>query len=978
MRGLAHFIRDIRETTGNKQMEEKRVKEELAKIKSKFIHEGQMTLYDRKKYVCKLMFIAMLGYPIEFGHLEGLKLMAEEAASEKLIGYLSITVLLNENSPMITLTTHTIYRDLLSGVDFNVGLALTAISTIGNKEFLEAMHTGVQGIVLKGCCNVETLKKSVLTLLCLFRKYPGIVDLPLIIEQLSNYLDSSSESLVMASVSFMLGTISSETKPLFVSVVSQLLRILSRIIVDKKTDPRNMYYGVQSPWMQAKILSLLQLLDPPTDPAELSLLSEALRRTIQSTERALTEAQTQQKQRGTSNRVNVMISIFAEVFSIVIRWKLGMGLIQEAVNIVERFIVNKRKANLRYIGLSLLPRLRMLQTPEFNYFALCQQFEQHIVVALHESDLSLRIKALNVLVSMCHIANAPEIVKELLSYLRLGHSTLFRAKLFLCIAYLAEQYFERDSSQYIDVMMDAIKDADDASHPSVVQLLIHTVVNNSHIQKRAATVSFRTLAQKRFSNEVLVKLAGFFLGEYGCQIALNPESSPVKQVRVIRHQLAFAAETTQGVLLHALLKLYCTYENAELREMVVKIFYKCTFSSSLQIQQWSREYLSLIDNCSAVLLSSLIEPMPPFALEQSERISSIIQRAGGVWMSTFSHEIAPSLLPEEPEPQKPLPDHEIIPLKELKDQFQKVVRTPAVNSDQLNIFQTSFSGTETEQKNIELNSYNEHLFRDVLTGKSQLMFQDDFIEIRCHQKFFYANARIVLTVVQRPSSSGGNAAVEHPEICIAAVDAGLLLEMRLMDLPSGPLPVSLPLNVELAARSAYPFEWSPSIRVAYTVASESYVRLIMVPLVTAQFVVPYDFGSVNGISNTPLTLEQVREKINKKGKSPLFSSIVCENKIPHTEDFLESILKKLGYNVSLHSTEPAFLNIPGTQCSISRKVIGVGAHSCSTPTATVRYHPVVVELQFSNTPSELLVSIFAPCKCLQDGILSSIKLHLCT
>lgn len=976
MRGLAHFIRDIRETTGDKRMEEQRVTEELAKIKSKFIREGQMTLYDRKKYVCKLMFITMLGYPVEFGHLEGLKLMAEEAASEKLIGYLSITVLLNENSPMITLATHTIYRDLLSGIDFNVGLALTAISNIGDRGFLEAMHNGVQEIVLKGSCNAETLKKSILTLLCVFRKFPGFVDLPLIIETISKYLESSSESLVMACVSFMLGSVSSETKPLFSTVVPLLLKILSRTIIEKKTEPRNMYYGVQSPWLQTKILGLLQFLDPPTDPVELSLITEALRRTIQSTERVLAEAQTQQKQRGTSNRVNVMISIFAEVFSLIIRWELGMSLMQEAVNIVERFVVNKRKANIRYIGLALLPRLRMLETSEFNYFALCQQFEQNVVVALHESDLSIRIKALNVLVSMCNNGNAPEIVKELLSYLRLGHSSLFRAKLFLCIAYLAEEYFERESSQYIDVMMAAIKDADDASHPSVVQLLVHTVVNNPNIQKRAATVAFRALAQKRSSNEELVKVAGFFLGEYGCQIALNPESSPIKQVQVIQHQLAFAANTTQGVLLHALLKSFCTYENAKLREKILKVFRKCSFSSCLQVQQWSREYLSLIENSSAGLLSSLIEPMPPFPLEQSKRISSLIQRAGGMWISTFSRPTGSGVAFADPNALKPIPLDEIIPLKELKDQHQKAGKTPCAIPDRFSAFQTPTS--EIEEKTHALRTLNATLFQRFLKGESQLLFQDDFIEITCRQKFFYENARMGLAISQKAAGAEGSSVAENPEIDIAAVDAGLLLEMRLVESSSSPSPLSFPVNVELAARSTYPFAWSPSIRVAYTAAGQSYLRIIMLPFVTTHFIVPYDLGSVPEKGSTSLALEQVREKINAEGKSPLTCSIACKSGISLTEEFLEGLLKKLGYTVSMNSAERMDLYLADAQSQNRMTVIGVGAHSCFGPTSSVRYSPVLVELQFSRMAIEILVSITAANACLQEGVLTSLKLHLCT
>uniref|UniRef100_A0A0A9ZCE0 AP-2 complex subunit alpha n=1 Tax=Lygus hesperus TaxID=30085 RepID=A0A0A9ZCE0_LYGHE len=114
MRGLAHFIQDIRAATNNKRNERIRVDEELAKIRAKFVNAVCMTVYQRKKYVCKLMFISMLGYRVTFGHMEAVRLMAGNTASEKLIGYLALTVLLDESSELLTLTTHTVYQDLLS------------------------------------------------------------------------------------------------------------------------------------------------------------------------------------------------------------------------------------------------------------------------------------------------------------------------------------------------------------------------------------------------------------------------------------------------------------------------------------------------------------------------------------------------------------------------------------------------------------------------------------------------------------------------------------------------------------------------------------------------------------------------------------------------------------------------------------------------------------------------------------------------
>ena len=39
--------------------------------------------YDRKKYICKLLYMFMLGYEIDFGHMEAVNLISSDKYSEK-------------------------------------------------------------------------------------------------------------------------------------------------------------------------------------------------------------------------------------------------------------------------------------------------------------------------------------------------------------------------------------------------------------------------------------------------------------------------------------------------------------------------------------------------------------------------------------------------------------------------------------------------------------------------------------------------------------------------------------------------------------------------------------------------------------------------------------------------------------------------------------------------------------------------------
>jgi len=50
-------------------------------------YQGDKTLdgYQKKKYVCKLLFIFLLGHDIDFGHMEAVNLLSSNKYTEKQI-----------------------------------------------------------------------------------------------------------------------------------------------------------------------------------------------------------------------------------------------------------------------------------------------------------------------------------------------------------------------------------------------------------------------------------------------------------------------------------------------------------------------------------------------------------------------------------------------------------------------------------------------------------------------------------------------------------------------------------------------------------------------------------------------------------------------------------------------------------------------------------------------------------------------------
>ena len=608
MRGLANFIQDIRKATSNRDEEQRRIDVELSKIRSKFRETGKLTAYDRKKYVCKLMFIAMLGYTVDFGHMEGVQLLSGDSTSEKLIGYLSLSVFLNENHELLTLTTHTVHLDLLSGKEFNTCLALTAIGNAGGKDFAEAMSHGVEKLILaKVSPNVK--KKAFLAMLRLYRKYKAVVDLSKIVPVAVDLITDSNMGVANCAVTFIQGILESSEEvagPLS-RVPANCIAVLERIIMHKSTEVDYIYYSVPAPWLQTKLIRLLQYFPRP----EAHLLDRAVRilEKIQSaTDRVLADAQTHQRQRGTQNRCNAMNAVLAEVVSLVIQWDCR-SLLDPCQKTLKAFVKDRKEANLRYMGLALTARLSFCNNIEARYTQHIEDLQQEIFLALEDPDVSIRKKALELLYTTCTRQTAREIIDRFTEYIPHTEAT-FRADLVLVIAALAEKYCT-DNAWYCEALLHLLQAAGDSVPRDVWHRLVHVVVDTPSIQKRLTEAAFAALLVPA-SPEVILTVASFLLGEFGYTIAVNAGSEPIAQINALYARLSTASADAKCVVLSALCKLYNLYAVPSARDRIVRIFEQFTSNVHPEIQQRAVEYLTLVTTLSDETLQRVLEPLPPF------------------------------------------------------------------------------------------------------------------------------------------------------------------------------------------------------------------------------------------------------------------------------------------------------------------------------------------------------------------------------
>ena len=173
MRGLTVFISDIRNCK-SKEAERKRINKELANIRSKFKND-RLDGYQKKKYVCKLLFIFLLGNDIDFGHQEAVNLLSSVRFSEKQIGYLFVSVLIGETHDLLQLIIQAIRHDLESRNPIFNTLAMQCVANIASQDMAEQLGKDVAPLLVSPDTTEGVKQTAALCLLRLLRTNPKAV-----------------------------------------------------------------------------------------------------------------------------------------------------------------------------------------------------------------------------------------------------------------------------------------------------------------------------------------------------------------------------------------------------------------------------------------------------------------------------------------------------------------------------------------------------------------------------------------------------------------------------------------------------------------------------------------------------------------------------------------------------------------------------------------------------------------------------------
>ncbi|GAA29663.2 AP-2 complex subunit alpha, partial [Clonorchis sinensis] len=576
--------------------------------------------YQKKKYVCKLLFIFLLGHDIDFGHTEAVNLLCSNRYTEKQIvcllyfpptdrfqGYLFISVLINEAHPLMNLVITRLKDDLSSRNPVFVNLALQCIANIGSREMAENFAQEIPKLLVSGDTIDSIKQNAALCMLRLIRIAPELITYDDWTVRTIHLLNDQHLGVVTSAVS-LIDALVKRSPEEHKGCVPLAVSRLSRLITSSYTDLQDYtYYFVTAPWLSVKLLRLLQNYPPPEDTSVRARLTECL-------ETILRKVQEPPKSKKVQHP-NAKNAVLFEAINLIIHMDCDSKLLVRACNQLGQFLQHK-ETNLRYLALE---SLCLLATSEFSHEAVKKHQETIVSALKSERDVSVRQRAVDLLYAVCDRTNAQAIVGEMLSYLEVADYSI-REEMVLKVAILAEKY-ATDYSWYVDTILNLIRVAGDYVSDEVWHRVIQIVVNREDIQGYAAKTVFEAL-QAPACHENMVKVGAYVLGEFGNLIAGDERSSPKIQFHLLHSKFHLCTPNTRQLMLSTYMKFINLFPEIKADIQDVLMNDSNLRSSNVEIQQRATEYLALSRIATDDVLATVLEEMPPFP----ERESSILAK----------------------------------------------------------------------------------------------------------------------------------------------------------------------------------------------------------------------------------------------------------------------------------------------------------------------------------------------------------------
>ncbi|KAL1915223.1 uncharacterized protein VTP21DRAFT_7499 [Calcarisporiella thermophila] len=375
---LTDLIRGIR---ANKKNEHKYVAACLQEIRQ----EMRSSDADIKAMaVAKLTYLQMLGYDMSWASFHVVEVMSSPKYFHKRIGYLAAAQSFRQDTDVLMLTTNLIKKDLASSNPLDVGLAINGLSHIVTPDLARDLSQDIVSLLNHSRPYVR--KKAVLVLYKVFLRFPE--GLRLSFARLKERLEDPDPSVVSAAVN-VICELAKKSPKNYLSLAPQLFKLLT-------TSSNN--------WMLIKIVKLFGAL-MPLEPRLSKKLYQPITHLIETTP--------------------AMSLLYECIYTVISGGMLEVIASSDPAseNHLASICASKLRTyledpdqNLKYVG--LLAMAKLMET----HPKLIAEQKEIILECIDDADISIRLRALDLVVGMVNRRNLTDVVKRLMSHL-LPHNT---------------------------------------------------------------------------------------------------------------------------------------------------------------------------------------------------------------------------------------------------------------------------------------------------------------------------------------------------------------------------------------------------------------------------------------------------------------------------------------------------------------------------------------------------------------------------
>ncbi|KXN90087.1 AP-3 complex subunit delta-1 [Leucoagaricus sp. SymC.cos] len=365
-RTLQDLIRGLR---ANKKDESRFIAKAVDEIRQE-IKSDDMEL--KAGAVMKLTYVYMLGYDMTWASFHVVEAMSSPKLHLKSVGYLAAGQSFNEDTDVLMLTTNLLKKDLSSN-PADIAVTLNGLSAFLTPDLARDLTTELVAMLNHSRAHIR--KRTVLAIFQILEQYPeaGSHVRPRLIEK----LEDSDPGVVAATIN-VLCELARRNPRDYLTLAPQLFHLLT---------------NSTNNWMLIKIIKLFGSLSP-YEPRLVKKLQPPITELI-----------------STTPAISLLYEcVHTCIIGGMLQGSSGDSLAQLCVSKLAAFIQDADQ-NLKYIALLAMTKI----VPSHPH--LVAEYQDTILASVNDPDISIRMRALDLMIAMVNRSNLQSIVQQLLSHL---------------------------------------------------------------------------------------------------------------------------------------------------------------------------------------------------------------------------------------------------------------------------------------------------------------------------------------------------------------------------------------------------------------------------------------------------------------------------------------------------------------------------------------------------------------------------------